>query len=125
MLRSPVGRVAVVVAAEALALLVVAVGYAVGGLSGDARSAAGSEVGALLLAVAAALLVLVARGLLRRHPRAYAPAFAVQLLAALTAFSLLQTLPVVAVVVLAVAGLALQQLLTETARRELVPGPDA
>ena len=121
-LSSAVVRAALLVALEAVALLVVAVVYAVTGLRGDAESVAGTEVGAVLLAAGGVLLLLVARGLVRRHRRAFAPAVAVQLLAGLTAFSLIQTLPAAAAVVLLVAAVALYQLVTPEARQDFGPG---
>lgn len=120
-MSSAVVRAAVLVALEAVGLLVVAAGYAAAGLRGDARSVAGTEVGALVLAAGGVLLLLVARGLVRRHPRAYAPAMAVQLLAGLTAVSLLQTLPVPAVVVLVVAVLVVAQLVGAEGRAAFGP----
>ena len=120
-LSSAVVRAAGLVVLEAAALAVLAVVYAVAGLTADAESRAGAVVGALLMAGAAALLVLVGRGLVRHHRRAFAPAVAVQLLAALTALSLLQTLPLVSVVVLVVAATALYSLATPESRRAFGP----
>ena len=118
---SSVVRAALLVALEAVALLAAAVVYAVVGLRGDAESVVGTEIGALLLAVSGVLLLLVARGLVRRHRRAFAPAVAVQLLAGLTSFSLLETLPGVAVVGLVGAGVALYQLVTPESRQAFGP----
>ena len=120
-LSSAVVRAAGLVVLEAAALAVLAVVYAVAGLTSDAESRVGAVVGALLMAGAAGLLVVVARGLVRHHRRAFAPAVAVQLLAALTALSLLQTLPVVSVVVLVVAVTALYSLATPESRRAFGP----
>jgi len=120
---SAVVRAALLVALEAVALLVAAVVYAVAGLRGDAASVAGSEVGALLLALGGVLLLVVARGLARRHRRAFAPAVAVQLIAGLTAFSLLEALRGLALATLLVTGVALYQLVTPESRRAFGP-PD-
>ncbi|MFP5219677.1 MAG: hypothetical protein ACLGIG_08065 [Actinomycetes bacterium] len=123
-LSSAVVRAAVLVGVEATALALLGVGYAVAGVTSDAESRVGAVVGGLLMTAGAGLLLLVARGLVRHHPRAYAPAVAVQLLAGLTALSLLQTLPVVAVVVLVVAAAVLYSLATQEARRVFgPPGP--
>jgi len=120
-LSSPVVRAALLVALQAVLLAVVAVGYAVGGIAGDAESTAGSEVGAVLLGLSAALLLLVARGLLRRRAWARAPAVVVQILLGMTALSLLQAVPVAAAAGTALAVLVLFQLLGAGAQRELRP----
>jgi len=109
-LGSADGRAALLVALEGVALVVVAVVYAVRGLTAEAASVAGSEVGALLMAAAGGLLVLVARGLAQQRAWARSPAVVVQLLLGLTAFSLLQTLPAVAVGGLVLAAVVLSQL---------------
>jgi hypothetical protein len=121
---SAIDRAAVLVAVEALALLVLGIGYGIEGVSGQAQSLAGVEVGALLIAGSGVLLLLVARGLLRRRRWSRSPAVVVQRLLALTALSLLQTLPLVSVVVLAVTATALYLLLTAEARAAL-GGPPA
>jgi hypothetical protein len=117
-LASPVGRAALLVALQGVALVVVAGVYAVQGLTGDAASVAGSEVGALLMAASGALLVVVARGLQQARSWARSPAVVVQLLLGLTAVSLLQTLPAVAVGGLLLAAGVLHQLLVPRAARD-------
>jgi hypothetical protein len=110
-LASSAGRAAALVGLEGAALVVAGAGYAVRSLTAGAASVAGSQVGALLMAGSGALLLVVARGLLRRRRWALSPAVVVQLLLGLTAVSLLQTLPAAAVAGLLLAAVALHQLL--------------
>jgi hypothetical protein len=120
-LSSAVGRAAALVAVEGLALLAAAAVYVVRAAAGDAESTAGSGVGALLLAGCGVLLVLGAAALAARRRAVRSPLVVAQLLFALTALSLLQTLPAVAVAVLVVTGAVLYLLATAEARLELGP----
>lgn len=78
------------VALEAAALLGLGVVYAVRGFVGAPESLVGAELGAVLILGLGVLLALVARGLGAARSWARSPALVVQLLAALTAFSLAQ-----------------------------------
>jgi hypothetical protein len=113
---SGVVRAAALLALEAVVLVALGVAYGVAGLTGRAESLAGVEVGAALIVVAGLLLLLVARGVLRRQRWARAPALAVQLLTGLTGLSLLQTLPGPAMAAMALAGLVIYQFATPEAR---------
>jgi hypothetical protein len=82
-------RVAAALAAlEGLALVGAALLYALRGVLGDAESAAGAELGALLIAGVGALLLAAARGLLHRRRWARSPVVVVQLLAVPVGLSL-------------------------------------
>jgi hypothetical protein len=88
--RNPAVLVAaVLVALEGLVLLLTGIGYALAGVAGAAESTAGAELGALLIAGVGVLLLLAARGLLRRRRWARSPVVVVQLLAVPVGMSLL------------------------------------
>jgi hypothetical protein len=124
-LSSPLSRASLLVALEGLGLLALGGVYAVAGLRADARSVAGAELGAVLIAGSGVLLLLVARGLLRRRRWSLAPALAVQLLALLTALSLMSTpLAGAATAVALLAAVVLYLLLSGPSRGELRPPTD-
>ena len=113
----PVRRAAVLLVTEAVALLGFAVVYAVGAVNGDALKPGGALLGGLMLAVFAALLVLVARGIDRLRGWARSPAITVQLLALPIGVGLAYArVWLAAVPVLLVAGGVLYQLATAEAR---------
>jgi peptidoglycan/LPS O-acetylase OafA/YrhL len=115
-----VDRAALVVALEGLLLVAFAAAYAVEGLRGEALSRPGAELGAALVGGAGVGLLLAARGLHRRRTWARGPAVAVQLVALLTAFSLMSTpLAGPATVAVVVAAVVVYLLFTAEARAEL------
>jgi hypothetical protein len=121
-LSSPLSRAALLVGLQGAGLVGLGGVYAVAGLQADARSVAGAELGAVLIAGSGVLLVLVARGLLRRRRWALAPALAVQLLALLTALSLMSTpLAGAATAIALLSAVVLYLLLSGSSRAELQP----
>jgi hypothetical protein len=117
---SPVDRAALLVALEALVLVVLGVVYAVAGVRGDAESVVGAELGAALVVVSGLLLLLVARGLRRRRGWARSPAVAVQLLTFLTGLSLVPTgVAPAAFAAMVLGGTVVYLLFTGPARAEL------
>jgi len=125
-LRSAVRRAAVVVALEGLVLVGLGVAYGVLGLTGDAESRVGAEVGAALIVAAGVLLVLVARALDRERAWSRAPVISVQLLTLLTALSLMPTgVAPAALVAMGMAVVVLYALATQEARDALRRGPAA
>jgi hypothetical protein len=121
-LSSPVTRAALLVAAEAVVLVVLGLVYAVAGLRAGAQSRVGAELGAVLIVGSGLLLLLVARGLRRRRDWARAPTAAVQLLAFLTGLSLAPTgVAPAAFASMALAAVVLHQLFCAPARAEFEP----
>jgi hypothetical protein len=110
----------VVVAVEGAVLVVLGVVYGVLGVTEQARTRAGAELGALLIVATGALLVLLARALDRRRTWARSPVVVVQLLTLLTGLSLMPTgIAPAALVAMALAIVVLYALATEEAREAL------
>jgi hypothetical protein len=113
----PLARAAVLVAVEAVVLVGLGVAALVAALAGDPETRSGATVGALLVGLSGAALLLVARGLQRRSRAARAPAVVVQLLAVPVGLGLADSgIWLVAVPVLGLALLVLVALVVDARR---------
>jgi hypothetical protein len=119
-LRSAIRRAAAAVAVEGIVLVVLGVLYGALGVTQQAQTRAGAELGALLIVGTGVLLLLLARALDRRRPWARSPVVVVQLLALLTGLSLMPTgIAPAALVAMALAIVVLYALATQEARDAL------
>lgn len=116
-LRSGQLGAALLVGLEAVALVGLAVVYAVRGALGDAASAAGAEAGAALIGLVGVLLGLVARGLARARGWARTPALVVQLFGLLVGVDLVRAHAFVSGAVLVLLAVAVLAQLAVTFRR--------